>query len=45
MSFASWQYVYQSFASYTDGVTPWQSGPTRTLRPVVKAILEAWEGW
>lgn len=28
-----------------DGVTPWQSGPPRTLRPIAKAILEAWDGW
>ena len=29
----------------SDGVTPWPTGPPRTLRPVTKAILEAWEGW
>ncbi|GAX15956.1 hypothetical protein FisN_22Hh194 [Fistulifera solaris] len=29
----------------TDGVTPWANGPPRTLRPVVKALLEAWDGW
>lgn len=28
-----------------DGVTPWANGPPRTLRPVVKALLEAWDGW
>jgi indole-3-glycerol phosphate synthase len=28
-----------------DGVTPWASGPPRTLRPITKAIMEAWEGW
>ena len=28
-----------------DGSTPWVSGPPRTLRPIVKAILEAWDGW
>jgi len=28
-----------------DGVTPYISGPPRTLRPVVKAIVEAWDGW
>eukprot|EP00977_Amphora_coffeiformis_P017775 scaffold5899_cov167-Amphora_coffeaeformis.AAC.3 len=29
----------------SDGVTPWPKGPPRTLRPVAKAILEAWDGW
>lgn len=29
----------------SDGITPWPTGPPRTLRPVTKAILEAWEGW
>ena len=28
-----------------DGYTPWVSGPTRTLRPILKTILESWEGW
>ncbi|KAL3826762.1 hypothetical protein ACHAXA_009371 [Cyclostephanos tholiformis] len=28
-----------------DGYTPWISGPSRTLRPVLKTILESWEGW
>lgn len=28
-----------------DGVTPWANGPPRSLRPIVKAILEAWDGW
>lgn len=28
-----------------DGVTPWASGPPRTLRPITKAIMEAWDGW
>eukprot|EP00574_Skeletonema_japonicum_P006221 CAMPEP_0201723224 /NCGR_PEP_ID=MMETSP0593-20130828/7349_1 /ASSEMBLY_ACC=CAM_ASM_000672 /TAXON_ID=267983 /ORGANISM="Skeletonema japonicum, Strain CCMP2506" /LENGTH=680 /DNA_ID=CAMNT_0048214301 /DNA_START=215 /DNA_END=2253 /DNA_ORIENTATION=+ len=28
-----------------DGYTPWVSGPPRTLRPIVKTILENWEGW
>ncbi|KAL7440394.1 hypothetical protein ACHAXM_007156 [Skeletonema potamos] len=28
-----------------DGVTPWASGPPRTLRPLLKSILENWEGW
>lgn len=28
-----------------DGVTPYASGPPRTLRIVTKAIIEAWEGW
>lgn len=28
-----------------DGYTPWVSGPSRTLRPIVKTILESWEGW
>jgi len=28
-----------------DGYTPWVSGPPRTLRPILKTILEAWEGW
>jgi hypothetical protein len=29
----------------SDGVTPWPGGPPRTLRPITKAILEAWDGW
>jgi len=29
----------------SDGITPWPNGPPRTLRPVTKAILEAWDGW
>mmetsp|Transcript_1186 Transcript_1186/g.2515 ORF Transcript_1186/g.2515 Transcript_1186/m.2515 type:complete len:722 (-) Transcript_1186:353-2518(-) len=28
-----------------DGYTPWVSGPSRTLRPILKTILESWEGW
>lgn len=28
-----------------DGYTPWVSGPPRTLRPILKTILESWEGW
>lgn len=28
-----------------DGLTLWASGPARTLRPITRAILEAWEGW
>ncbi|KAL7541224.1 hypothetical protein ACHAXR_012782, partial [Thalassiosira sp. AJA248-18] len=28
-----------------DGYTPWVSGPTRALRPILKTILESWEGW
>lgn len=28
-----------------DGVTPYASGPPRTLRPITRAIFEAWEGW
>jgi len=28
-----------------DGVTPLASGPPRTLRPIVKSIVEAWAGW
>jgi len=28
-----------------DGVTPFASGPPRTLRPITKAIIEAWDGW
>jgi len=28
-----------------DGYTPWVSGPPRTLRPILKSILENWEGW
>lgn len=28
-----------------DGVTPYVSGPPRTLRPITKAIIEAWDGW
>ena len=28
-----------------DGYTPWVSGPPRTLRPIVKTVLENWEGW
>jgi len=28
-----------------DGLTLWASGPARTLRPITRAILEAWEKW
>lgn len=28
-----------------DGYTPWVSGPPRTLRPILKSVLENWEGW
>lgn len=28
-----------------DGITPYASGPPRTLRPVTRAILESWENW
>ena len=28
-----------------DGVTPFANGPPRTLRPITKAIIEAWKGW
>ncbi|KAL3791624.1 hypothetical protein HJC23_012214 [Cyclotella cryptica] len=28
-----------------DGATLYASGPSRTLRPITKAILESWEGW
>lgn len=28
-----------------DGNTPWANGPYRTLRPIMKAIIEAWNGW
>ena len=28
-----------------DGVTPYVSGPPRTLRPIVRKVVEAWEGW
>ena len=28
-----------------DGLTPFASGPPRTLRPVTRAIIESWEGW
>lgn len=28
-----------------DGFTVWANGPTRTLRPIAKAIMEAWSGW
>jgi hypothetical protein len=28
-----------------DGVTPYANGPPRTLRPITKAIIEAWDGW
>jgi len=29
----------------SDGVTPYISGPPRTLRPIVRTILETWENW
>jgi hypothetical protein len=28
-----------------DGVTVYASGPPRTLRPITRAIFEAWDGW
>ncbi len=28
-----------------DGYKPWLSGPSRTLRPILKTLLESWEGW
>ncbi|CAB9504910.1 Lipase (class 3) [Seminavis robusta] len=28
-----------------DGVTPYASGPPRSLRLVTRALVEAWEGW
>jgi len=28
-----------------DGITLFDSGPSRTLRPIMKTILESWEGW
>ena len=28
-----------------DGVTPLATGPPRTLRPIVRALVEAWDGW
>jgi hypothetical protein len=28
-----------------DGVSLYASGPNRALRPIVRTILEAWEGW
>jgi hypothetical protein len=28
-----------------DGVTPYASGPPRTLRPILRAIVESWDGW
>lgn len=28
-----------------DGLTVYASGPPRTLRPITRAIFEAWEGW
>jgi len=28
-----------------DGVTLYASGPPRTLRPITRTILEAWEDW
>lgn len=28
-----------------DGNTLWASGPTRTLRPVTRSIIESWENW
>ena len=28
-----------------DGVTLYASGPARTLRPITRAIVEAWQGW
>ena len=40
----SFRCAYSSYY-YTDGVTPYVNGPSRTLRPIVKALLEAWEGW
>ncbi|GKY96697.1 hypothetical protein MPSEU_000629200 [Mayamaea pseudoterrestris] len=28
-----------------DGVTPYATGPPRSLRPITKRIIEGWEGW
>lgn len=28
-----------------DGFTPYATGPPRTLRPLLKRVLESWEGW
>ena len=28
-----------------DGKTLWSSGPIRSLRPITRAIIEAWDGW
>jgi hypothetical protein len=28
-----------------DGVTPYASGPPRSLRTITRAIIESWEGW
>lgn len=28
-----------------DGVTVWKTGPPRTLRPLLKKLLESWEDW
>lgn len=28
-----------------DGVTVYASGPPRTLRPITRAIFDAWDGW
>eukprot|EP00592_Proboscia_alata_P003476 CAMPEP_0194371006 /NCGR_PEP_ID=MMETSP0174-20130528/19345_1 /TAXON_ID=216777 /ORGANISM="Proboscia alata, Strain PI-D3" /LENGTH=760 /DNA_ID=CAMNT_0039148785 /DNA_START=285 /DNA_END=2567 /DNA_ORIENTATION=- len=28
-----------------DGMTLYASGPSRTLRPITRAIIEKWEGW
>ncbi len=29
----------------TDGITLYSSGPVRSLRPIVRAIFQAWDGW
>ena len=28
-----------------DGITLYSSGPVRSLRPMVRAIFQAWDGW
>lgn len=39
-------FISMAYSShFVDGVTPYVNGPSRTLRPIVKALLEAWEGW
>jgi hypothetical protein len=28
-----------------DDMTPYANGPPRTLRPILKAVIESWDGW